>query len=75
MAKVPRWDDSYGRMSRDYGEAWAAANRSVILLVRSVVVRMERNLLINPAHPEFPRITAGLHQPAWWDTRLFGSGT
>jgi RES domain-containing protein len=28
-------------------------------------------LLINPEHPEFPRVTHSLHQPVWWDRRLF----
>ena len=34
--------------------------------------RPERNILINPLHPEFPKITTSLHQPVWWDSRLFG---
>jgi RES domain-containing protein len=37
------------------------------------VARIENNILINPEHPEFPRITHGLHQPVWWDLRLFES--
>ena len=74
LAHVPGWDDSYGQSSRSYGEAWCLAQRSVILLVPSMVARMERNILINPGHPEFPRLTVGLHQPIWWDKRLFGGG-
>jgi RES domain-containing protein len=45
---------------------------SLILLTPSVVARVDRNVLINPQHPEFPRVTHGLHQPVWWDERLFG---
>lgn len=59
-------------VSRRYGEAWALERRSAILLAPSVVARLETNVLINPGHPEFRRITAGLHQPVWWDARLFG---
>lgn len=73
-AHVPGWDDPTRSISKIYGDAWCKAQRSVILLVPSVVARMERNILINPAHPEFPRITVGLHQPIWWDKRLFGGG-
>lgn len=69
---LPGWDDLSRSVSRDYGDAWCKAQRSVVLMVPSVVARMERNILINPAHPEFPRITVGLHQPIWWDQRLFG---
>ncbi len=31
----------------------------------------EQNFLLNPAHPEFAQITTSLHQPVWWDSRLF----
>jgi RES domain-containing protein len=40
-------------------------------MVPSVVARIERNVLINPQHHEFPRIAHSLHQPGWWDDRLF----
>jgi RES domain-containing protein len=39
--------------------------------VPSLVARIERNILINPEHPEFPRITHDPAQPVWWDARLF----
>jgi len=71
LAHVPGWDDSGSLAAKAYGEAWQTGRRSAILLVPSVVARMERNILINPDHPEFPRITCGPHQPVWWDRRLF----
>lgn len=66
------WAASDMAVSRRYGEDWALERRSAILLVPSVVARIETNVLINPDHPEFRRISAGLHQPVWWDARLFG---
>ena len=42
-----------------------------MLLVPSVVARVERNLVINADHPEFARVTVGLETPVWWDARLF----
>jgi RES domain-containing protein len=72
-AHLPGWDDVARATSQAYGEAWQTARRSLLLLVPSIVARMERNVLINPDHPEFPRITHSLHQPVWWDRRLFGS--
>ena len=70
-AQLPGWDDVARIPSQAYGEAWQTARRSLVLLVPSVVARMELNVLINPDHPEFPRITHSLHQPVWWDRRLF----
>jgi RES domain-containing protein len=69
---LPGWDTSRPGVSRSYGAAWQSSRRSLLLLVPSVVARMELNVLINPEHPEFPRITHSLHQPVWWDRRLFG---
>jgi RES domain-containing protein len=73
-AHLPGWDDDSRMASRAFGDAWHASRRSLLLLVPSVVARMEMNVLINPEHPEFPRITHSLHQPVWWDRRLFGPG-
>ena len=67
----PDWVNSIGA-TRAYGAAWVREGRSVLLFTPSVVARVERNVLINPAHPDFRRIRAGLHQPVWWDERLFG---
>jgi RES domain-containing protein len=74
-AHLPGWDDITRAASQAYGAAWQSSRRSLVLLVPSVVARMDLNVLINPEHPEFPRITYGLHQPVWWDPRLFGRGT
>lgn len=65
------WDTPEPTVARTHGAAWAAAGRSLILLVPSYVARIERNIVINPAHPEFGRITTSLHEPVWWDERLW----
>ena len=70
-ATLPGWDREDERASRRYGAAWVAAERSAILLVPSLVARMEENVLINPAHPEFAGITHALPRPVLWDRRLF----
>ena len=72
-AHLPGWDDISRAASRAYGDAWQLSRRSLLLLVPNVVARMELNVLINPEHAEFPRITHSLHQPVWWDRRLFGA--
>lgn len=68
----PGWDAEDCTVARAFGHAWQRASRSVLLLVPSVVARMEFNILISPAHPEARRIRVGLHTPIWWDKRLFG---
>lgn len=70
-AHHPAWSDRDGTVARAFGDEWLRDARSAILLVPSVVARMERNVIVNTAHPEFARITAGLETPVWWDDRLF----
>jgi RES domain-containing protein len=70
---LPGWDSMPATVSKDFGERWCFDKRSVILIVPSVVARLDSNVLINPAHPEFSAITASLHQPVYWNRRLFGT--
>jgi RES domain-containing protein len=70
-ASLPGWDAMDARVSKAFGEAWQHARRSLVLIVPSVVARIENNVLINTEHPELQQVTHGLHQPVWWDKRLF----
>ncbi len=70
---LPDWDRMPPTTSRTFGEKWRRELRSLILIVPSVVARLDNNILINPAHVEFHRVEASLHQPVFWDRRLFGS--
>jgi RES domain-containing protein len=70
-AHLSDWHSSLCGTSRPYGDTWQQSRRSLLLIVPSVVAREERNFLINPHHPEFSKITTGLHTPVWWDARLF----
>ncbi len=48
------WDaEPATAVSQRAGDDWVASASSVVLLVPSVVVPMEKNALINPRHPEF----------------------
>lgn len=71
VPSLPGWDGMPATVSKRYGETWCRERRSAILLVPSVVARLDRNILINPAHPEFPQIETSLHEPVFWDRRLF----
>lgn len=52
------------------GDAWARERRSAILRVPSVVIPQEWNLVINPAHPDFPRLEIDAPLPFPFDPRL-----
>ena len=71
QASMPGWDSMPATVSKAFGEAWCLERRSVALIVPSVVARVESNVLINPAHPEFRHVTTTLHEPVFWDRRLF----
>ena len=66
------WDHRDLRVARSVGDAWLRDRRSAVLLVPSVVARKESNVLLNPMHRDFARITAGQPEPVVWDARLFG---
>jgi RES domain-containing protein len=71
---LPRWDDMPATVSKIFGERWCVEKRSLILIVPSAVARLDTNILINPNHPEFPHVETSLHEPVFWDRRLFGTG-
>ena len=50
------------------GRDWLESGRSAVLAVSSAVVPAERNYLLNPAHPDFVRITMG--EPEALDTNF-----
>lgn len=52
------------------GADWAAARRTAVLFVPSAVVPQERNLILNPAHPDFPKIRVGAPGRFSFDPRL-----
>lgn len=68
---LPGWHHPARTVARKFGHAWYEQQRSAILIVPSVVARLERNIIINATHEEFGRITQGLDTPVWWDQRLF----
>ena len=69
------WDWEATSVSRAIGDRWLEEKRSVILLVPSVVVKMEWNAVVNPAHSDFARLVVSDPVPVVWDRRLFGRRT
>ncbi len=69
---VPGWCDVDGAVARSFGSTWYEEQRSAVLIVPSVVARVEHNVLIHPYHDEARSISVGLETPVCWDLRLFG---
>lgn len=69
---LPRWNAADQRASRAYGDQWLEERRTAVLLVPGIVTGgRERNVLLNPEHQDFARITASAPQNIVWDERLF----
>jgi RES domain-containing protein len=58
---------------REIGRRWHEAGRSAALLVPSVIVMEEKNLLLNPAHRDFAKIRSARSRPFRIDEQLLFS--
>ncbi len=71
--EIVEFDDAMPTLqqSQDWGMAWLENGTSLLALVPSVIVPVERNMLINTEHPDSKtiRIIASSRHP--WDHRLF----
>ncbi|QIP14584.1 RES family NAD+ phosphorylase [Spirosoma aureum] len=65
------WFDfgQYDACQRIGGE-WLMSGRSAVLRVPSAIIANEWNYLLNPAHPEFSRITLQRTEPFLFDPRI-----
>lgn len=71
LRDIAGWDAADMIASRRAGDAWLERAQSAVLYVPSVVFDVERNVLINPVHPDFRRIRVVAVEPVRWDERLF----
>lgn len=71
-AQLPRNWRTYPapRGTRDLGADWLQSGESVALVVPSVVVPEEHNILLNPAHADFAKLKIGRSKPFRFDSRL-----
>jgi RES domain-containing protein len=70
------WDAiPVGKVSLDEGDRWLKANRSAVLIVPSVIVGEERNVLINPLQRDARRNTARKVRKWGYDPRLMRPGS
>lgn len=65
------WDaEPAGRASISFGSNWVRGKRSLLLVVPSVIVPEENNILINPWHPDRSRLRARKVRKWLYDPRL-----
>lgn len=71
-AQLPEgWRTLGGRSAlQALGLAWLQQGATAVLNVPSAVLPAERNILLNPRHPDFARIAIGTPQSLQTDTRL-----
>jgi RES domain-containing protein len=65
------WSDSALDASRALGDAWITARSSLAMLVPSVPIRAEWNVLVNPLHPSSTELEIDPPQPFVFDARMF----
>lgn len=65
------WSDGAAGTIRDLGDAWIGGRSSLALLVPSVPIRAEWNVLVNPLHPRMRELQIDSPQPFIFDARMF----
>lgn len=69
------WDaNPAGRASIRFGTEWLRSRATAVLRLPSVIVPDERNVLINPLHPDSAAITAVKRRKWLYDPRLANAG-
>jgi RES domain-containing protein len=66
-----RWYETRNESLHRCGDEWIRNGRTATLLVPSAAIRGEWNVLLNPAHAEFPRIEFRDPEPFEFDARMF----
>lgn len=65
------WDTENTAPARVFGDQWLNEARSAILIVPSIIARLDRNAIVNPFHPEAKKLIVSEPQKVIWDKRLF----
>ncbi len=65
------WDLENNPSARAFGDQWLNEARSAILIVPSVIARLDHNTLVNPLHSDAKKIIISEPKKVIWDKRLF----
>ena len=60
--------------TQQIGTEWLKSGTSIALGVPSIVIPLERNLILNPRHSRFVEVTSVDVVPFFFDPRIFQSG-
>ncbi len=66
------WSDELGPI-RELGDQWIRSKQSLAVLVPSVPIRQEWNILINPLNPGIGKLKLESVQPFTFDARMFSA--
>lgn len=69
-AEMPDWSDT--QALRRFGDEWARSRRSCALSVPSAVIPPERNVILNPVHPDMRLVEVRATVPFTFDPRMAG---
>lgn len=65
------WDIENSTSARAFGDRWLQESRTAILVVPSVIARLDANALVNPNHPDAKKLIVTHPEKVVWDKRLF----
>lgn len=65
------WDSENNAPARAFGDRWLNQARTAILIVPSVIARLDQNALVNPLHPDANKFIVSEPKKVIWDKRLF----
>lgn len=65
------WDGDDPSIARRFGDQWLAESRTAVLIIPSVVAKLEWNAVVNPLHPAAAQLVVSTSQEVIWDQRLF----
>jgi RES domain-containing protein len=65
------WDSENSASARAFGDQWLKEGRAAILIVPSVIARLDSNALVNPLHPDANQLIVTAPEKIIWDKRLF----
>jgi RES domain-containing protein len=65
------WDAEVSSFARLFGDQWLQEARSAILVIPSVVAKLEWNALVNPLHADSAKLIISDQEKVVWDRLLF----
>lgn len=72
LATLPvHWRMRASQQARTFGDEWARSRASYGLVVPSVIIEGEWNVLLNPSHPDAKKLKIVEMKPFRFDARMF----